>query len=79
MRMNNLSNLNGYLFEALDRLSAPGLDGDELKTEVERAKAVSAVADKVIDTANIAVEVYRIKQEVRGAAAELPKMLESGE
>lgn len=45
-----LSDLNAHLFDALDRLSKPGLTGKALADEVTRAEAMVQVADAI--TAN---------------------------
>lgn len=45
-----LSDLNTHLFDALDRLAKPDLNGTALADEVDRAEAIVKVADQI--TAN---------------------------
>lgn len=54
--MNNLKNLNDYLFEALDRLLDDNLSEDDLKKEIERSKAVTGVATSIVETGRLALE-----------------------
>lgn len=48
MGKSNIERLNDFLFERMETLNGPGLSGDELADEIERAKAVSMVAEKII-------------------------------
>lgn len=72
----NLSDLNGYLFEQLDRLNDIDSTGDDLKEEIERAKAVSGIADNVIKTADLVLEGQKFLGDRLNADAKLPNMLE---
>lgn len=73
---NNLSNLNTYLFEQLDRLNDVDSRGDELDEEIERAKAITGVADNVIKIANLSLDGQKFLGDRMNADAKLPKMLE---
>ena len=53
MAKNKLLDLNNHLFAELERLGDEDLKGDELKEEIERAKAVADVSDKVINNASL--------------------------
>ena len=46
--MNNLSKLNDVLFDQLIRLTDDTVGDDYLRTEIERSKAVSAIARDII-------------------------------
>lgn len=46
--MKNLSDLNSYLFEALDRLN--NAQGEKLEQEIDRAHAVGGVATQIINS-----------------------------
>ena len=73
---NNLSELNNYLFEELERLN----DDEELSNEenltkeIKRSKAITDVAQTIINNANTVLDAQKfIVTEGRGN--ELPKML----
>ena len=46
--MKNLSDLNSYLFDALDRLN--NAQGEKLEQEIDRAHAVGGVATQIINS-----------------------------
>lgn len=71
--MNNLQDLNNYLFEQLERLNE--VDKDNMIDEIKRAQAISGVADRVIDNGKLALEVEKFKDEKMDPRSELPKML----
>lgn len=72
----NLSDLNGYLFEQLERLNESESKGDELKEEIERSKAISGVAGNVLKTAELVLEGQKLMSDRMDADQKLPKMLE---
>ena len=45
---NTLTDLNNYLFEALERLTDDELTEEELKKEITRSEAVTSVAETII-------------------------------
>lgn len=59
MSKQNLADLNGYLFEQLDRLNDEELNGEELNAEIERARSVAGVAKTVIDNARLVLSVQK--------------------
>lgn len=56
---NTLGDLNNHLFAQLERLNDESCKGEELKEEIERSKAVSDVAGKIIANANIVLQATR--------------------
>lgn len=50
---NKLLDLNNHLFEALERLNDEDLKGDELVAEMERAKAISGIAQTIINNGEL--------------------------
>ena len=71
---NTLQDLNDHLFMELERLGDEELDEETLKVEIERARAIAGVADKVIANANTVLRAAQFKE---GALAEnaVPRML----
>ena len=72
---NNLSNLNGYLFEQLERLNKEDMTETEFENEIKRSKAISQVSNNVIQTASLVLEGQRIVSDLE-EGQKLPKMLE---
>lgn len=57
---NNLSSLNNYLFEELERLNDDeDLQDDKLERELKRAKAITQVSMAVINNARTILEAKR--------------------
>lgn len=55
---NTLNDLTNYLFESLERLQEAESQ-EELETEVKRSEAVTKVATKIIDNANILLQAQK--------------------
>ena len=74
---NTLGDLNNHLFAQLERLGNEELEGDELKEEILRAKAVTDIAGGMIDNANTVLDVMKFQAETLGRSSiSIPKMLE---
>ena len=74
---NTLGDLNIHLFAQLERLGNEELEGDELKEEILRAKAVTDIAREIIDNANTVLDVMKFQSETLGRSSiSIPKMLE---
>lgn len=56
---NKLTDLNNHLFEELERLNDEDLKGDELTAEMERAKAVSDIAQAIINNGNLMLKAHK--------------------
>lgn len=81
--MSNISNkmgdLNNHLFEQLERLNDPELQGEELEQEIKRSKAMTEVSGKIIENARLAFEAYKYQDEFgHNRAAKLPDFLGGG-
>ena len=60
---NKLSDLNNYLFEQLERLNDDDLGEEEFSREIERSKAVTDVANAIINNANVALKGAKFLEE----------------
>lgn len=57
---NTLQDLNNHLFAQLERLSDEDLSDEKLNTEINRERAMVDVASKILENANISVEVAKL-------------------
>lgn len=73
---NTLGDLNNHLFAQLERLSEEDLIGEKLKEEITRAKAVTNVANQIINNANIVLKAKEIQAEYYQNDEKMPRMLE---
>lgn len=73
---NTLGDLNKHLFDQLNRLNDEKLKGDDLKEEINRAKAVSGVATKIIENGSLVLEAKKWYDDRWDADDGLPEMLE---
>jgi len=53
---NKLTDLNDHLFAQLERLGDESLDAEKLENEINRSKAISGVADRVIHNASLVLK-----------------------
>ena len=74
---NTLGDLNLHLFAQLERLSDEELEGDGMKDEMLRAKAITDIAKNIIDNAKTVLDAEKFKAETLGRSNVVPpKMLE---
>lgn len=73
---NNLASLNNYLFEELERLNDDEelKDDSNLEKEIKRSKAITSVAQTIINNANTVLEAQKFMNDTTGKT-EIPKML----
>lgn len=78
---NNLTALNNYLFEQIERINDDSLSGEELDKEIKRSAAVTNIAKTIIDNGELALKVMKHADEY-GYGLEkgktVPVMLEAG-
>ena len=78
MAKNKLLDLNDHLFAEIERLSDEDLKGEELQEELERAKALSDVSEKIINNASLILKAVHEQNEYGLASKNVPEMLTGG-
>ena len=61
---NKLSDLNNHLFAEIERLSDEELNEEELKSERDRARAITSVSKQIIENGALALRAEKFKQEM---------------
>ncbi|MCP4259070.1 MAG: hypothetical protein GY774_16415 [Planctomycetes bacterium] len=75
---NKYNDLNDILFAQLNKLSKAGIKGEKLTEEIDRARAVTDVAKRMIENGRLSLDVLKLKAEYNGLPGKLPIMLEGG-
>lgn len=57
---NKITDLNGHLFEQLERLNQDDLKGEDLKAEVDRAKAMTQIASQIVQSTKVTIEAMKM-------------------
>ena len=73
---NTLRDLNNHLFAQLERLSDEDIKGEKLIEEINRAEAVSTIAQQIISNGALALKAKQIASNSLDADMKIPKMLE---
>ena len=74
---NTLGDLNNHLFAQLERLGDEELSPEKLQEEINRTKAISDVATRIIANGNLVLQAEKFKAETLGRSnAKSPQMLE---
>ena len=72
---NTLTDLNNYLFEAIERINDDSLDDAQLDKEIKRSEAVQKIAKTIIDNGNLALQAKKHLDEYgKGEGVELPML-----
>ena len=73
MPKNKLTDLHNILFEQLERLNDETLTEEELEQEIKRSKAVTSVANSIIDNANT---ILQAQEFVNTFKTDVPDLLQ---
>ena len=73
---NTLGDLNNHLFAQLERLSDEDIKGEKLLEEINRAEAVSTIAQQIISNGALALKAKQIASNSLDADMKMPRMLE---
>ncbi|MEC1377341.1 hypothetical protein P9D39_24250 [Heyndrickxia oleronia] len=73
---NTLGDLNNHLFAQLERLSDEDIKGEELVEEIERARAVTSIANQIVLNGTLVLKAQKFHTEYKSKDLQKPKMLE---
>jgi hypothetical protein len=73
---NTLGDLNNHLFSQLERLSDEDIKGEALAEEIERAKAITSIANQIISNGSLVLQAQKFHTEYKSKDLQKPKMLE---
>lgn len=73
---NTLGDLNNHLFAQLERLSDEDLKGQKLTEEIERARAITSVANQIVSNGSLVLQAQKFHTEFASKELQKPKMLE---
>jgi len=59
MAKNKMENLRDHCFAALERLNDETLSDDQIKNEIERAEAIAAVAQVLVNSAKVETDFIK--------------------
>lgn len=72
---NTLTDLNNYLFEAIERINDDSLNDEQFEKEIKRSEAVQKIAKTIIDNGNLALQAKKHMDEYgQGQNIELPML-----
>lgn len=71
---NTLTDLNNYLFESLERLMDDDLSQEELEKEIHRSKAITDVAQTIIQSGELSLKATKFRTEY-GKQTPLPALM----
>lgn len=76
---NKLTDLNDYLFEQMKKLSDPKLSKDEVLLEIQKAEAMTNVADTIIKNGELTLKTAVVMARMNGDnTPKIPQMLSGG-
>lgn len=78
MPRNTLDDLVNHLFAEMERLGVESMTPEQMRDEIERSRALSGVAQRVIETANVTLRAMEFKDAALDANAEMPPLLGGG-
>ena len=76
MARNTLGDLNNHLFEQIERLLDDELQGEKLREEVVRAKAVASIAKEIVATGQLVLDAKKFEDDKMNLDSKPSKMLE---
>lgn len=74
---NNLTDLNNHLFEQIERLNDEELQGEALKEEIKRSKAIEDVAKQIINNGRLVLDSQKFVDNRMNIDSSFPSMLDN--
>lgn len=74
---NTLNDLNNYLFEAMERINDDELSVEELEKEITRSRAITDVAEKIIQSGELSLKTFKYLAEYDLDQPAVPTLLAS--
>lgn len=74
---NKLTDLNDHLFEQIERLNDEELQGEALREEIKRSKAIENVAKQIINNGRLVLDSHRFVDERINIDNNVPSMLDN--
>lgn len=71
--------VNKYVFAELERLDALDASDEGLAQEIERARAIGAMAKVAVENAELAVEATRVAARIGGTPSKMLALSEAGD
>jgi len=75
MPRNKISDLNNHLFAQLEKLNDDELKGENLSTEVERARAMSSLASQIINSTKLTLDAMKMANNGEINPVDVPNLL----
>jgi hypothetical protein len=75
MPRNKISDLNNHLFAQLEKLNDDELKGENLSTEVERARAMSSLASQIISSTKLTLDAMKMANNGEINPIDVPNLL----
>jgi hypothetical protein len=76
MPRNKISDLNNHLFAQLEKLNDDQLQGDNLNTEVNRARAMSSLASQIINSTKLTLDAIKMANNGEINSVDVPNLLD---
>ena len=76
MPRNKISDLNNHLFAQLEKLNDDQLQGDQLNTEVNRARAMSSLASQIINSTKLTLDAIKMANNGEINPVDIPNLLD---
>lgn len=61
--MRDIKALNNHLFAQLEKLNNEDIEGEKLKEEIERSKALCSISGQIINLGNLALNAEKLKED----------------
>jgi hypothetical protein len=76
MPRNKISDLNNHLFAQLEKLNDDQLQGENLNTEVNRARAMSSLASQIINSTKLTLDAIKMANNGEINSVDVPNLLD---